>query len=200
MPIRNLRHRANRSLSAARIGKVWMNARGSESQKVSEPPGALAAEIQPGDRLPQCVRHGIDWPTSLAGKPRARRGARIGGYLSGFSGDRHERDAGATRNRSTEILTERRALSPMREHRAVHSFSSNCRRSAAVRVRAVQVRPPRRPSCPTQCPALVDHNAGPASRPDRSHGIPFLYTHDKVPVKNLFDFPRRFLSDGQAEP
>jgi hypothetical protein len=133
--------------------------------------------------LPRML-HCFDLPTSLAGKPRARRRGGIGGYLSGLSGDRCERVTGATRNRTNRDPN--RAASPFASAGAGEPF--------ALFVRFIGGRSPvgSGPSAPaataTPLSGSRPHTGGDphsARWPNVSLGILSLYTRQRRAVKKF---------------
>jgi len=148
------RHRASQGSSAARIGSHLKYARGSESSRAAEPPGVVRAEIQPGDGpFQECGVVSTSPPPWLeAGDSSVRRDWCL--LIGSFGGTMRESHRSHPKPYDRDP-TERRAPSPVRRHRAVHSFGPNCRRSAADRAEAVKPRPPRQPRCPTRCLPLV---------------------------------------------
>jgi hypothetical protein len=94
--------RINQDPSAARIGITGSMPGGASQDELRSHPGAYMPKssraIGPSrNALGYRLAHLLGWKTEAC-----RRG-RVGGYLSGLSGERCERDTGATRNRTTEI-------------------------------------------------------------------------------------------------
>jgi hypothetical protein len=154
--------------------------------------GATRGRIfrNPAGRRTPAVVHGIDLPTSLAGKPRDSPPQWDWRLLIGsFGGTMRESHRSHPKPYNRDP-TEWRVPSPVRRHRVVDSFDPNYRRSAAGRVRAdgpaAAATPLSNSMVGTGC-----FDSRPASWPDLSPEIPSLYTQPRRSVKDLLVFLKK---------